>query len=533
MSVPTSPSKSSSPVSAATTTHHLPPAVHAIGGSIGSALAILVFYPLERVRVELQSRAGDGSSVIIRDTGAGGESDENSQNLPTKQSNDALCGRMDNEQGFEDQTEDVVNDDVTEHVRVCSTPDSSDRSFEIIPSLRSDVESLDTSFNDDPVETNSLSSREECDDDQITYIGLVQQSQDPPLTKSTSDPNDDLPNAQLGTNTQQTLSDESKSDRKKPPVSHETIIQCLLRLHNEQTLYKGASHMVTTLMISNAIFFYTLQVARQSLASLQQQHSHPHHKSKQPHPLLYYLPKSKLGNSLVASSLAGAINVLLTNPMWVASLRIMESKGPMEVNNQQKQQQNQKQPNIWNVMQFIARKEGISRLWNGTSTSLMLVSNPIIQHFIYEQLRLWLLERRFGSKPGRQKRHLPNAASLSPIEAFAFGALAKAIATVLTYPLQLAQVLLRLQKKKKLQSSTTSNSNESAQNDSSTKSCDNEAVYGGTIDCLYQQFSRGGIPALFQGMNAKLLQTVLTAAFTFLSYEQTLLLVSRVYEALA
>lgn len=52
------------------------------------------------------------------------------------------------------------------------------------------------------------------------------------------------------------------------------------------------------------------------------------------------------------------------------------------------------------------------------------------------------------------------------------------------------------------------------------------------LDCLYQQVLRGGIHALFQGMNAKLLQTVLTAAFTFLTYEQTLVQVAKVYEAL-
>jgi len=34
----------------------LPPIIHAIGGSIGSALAILTFYPLERIRVEIQSQ---------------------------------------------------------------------------------------------------------------------------------------------------------------------------------------------------------------------------------------------------------------------------------------------------------------------------------------------------------------------------------------------------------------------------------------------------------------------------------------------
>jgi adenine nucleotide transporter 17 len=35
-------------------------------------------------------------------------------------------------------------------------------------------------------------------------------------------------------------------------------------------------------------------------------------------------------------------------------------------------------------------------------------------------------------------------------------------------------------------------------------------------------YKQGGIEKLFTGMRAKLLQTVLTAAFTFLTYEQIL-----------
>lgn len=42
--------------------NEVPPIVHALGGSIGSALALLLFYPLERARIEMQSRAA-GSAV--------------------------------------------------------------------------------------------------------------------------------------------------------------------------------------------------------------------------------------------------------------------------------------------------------------------------------------------------------------------------------------------------------------------------------------------------------------------------------------
>lgn len=92
---------------------------------------------------------------------------------------------------------------------------------------------------------------------------------------------------------------------------------------------------------------------------------------------------------------------------------------------------------------------------------------------------------------------------------------------------RLAQVLLRLQKKKGNQSL------HNLKGDTEQPVTSNETTaYNGTLDCLYQQFTRGGAKALFQGMNAKLLQTVLTAAFTFLTYEQTLEKVARVYSIL-
>merc|ERR1711907_288288 len=91
---------------------------------------------------------------------------------------------------------------------------------------------------------------------------------------------------------------------------------------------------------------------------------------------------------------------------------------------------------------------------------------------------------------------------INSIEFFVMGAIAKAVATVLTYPLQIAQSRLRAQK--------------GAQKD---------AKYKNTIDCIVKVGNEGGIKALFKGMEAKLWQTVLTAAFQFLTYEKTQALV--------
>jgi adenine nucleotide transporter 17 len=67
----------------------------------------------------------------------------------------------------------------------------------------------------------------------------------------------------------------------------------------------------------------------------------------------------------------------------------------------------------------------------------MLVSNPVIQFFVYEQLKNARLSRHVQSSENR----------ISPGEAFLLGALAKGVATVLTYPLQLTQSVLRLQRR--------------------------------------------------------------------------------------
>ena len=194
------------------------------------------------------------------------------------------------------------------------------------------------------------------------------------------------------------------------------MYDCLVRLRKENSLYRGASPSVTTMMISNGIFFYALQVVKHRLDRIR-----PGERTFAGR----LMPRTGAGRTLLASSVAGAVNVFLTNPLWVSSLRIMESgpsPGP-----------GSRHPTVWSVMRDVARDEGPGQLWSGTASSLMLVSNPIIQHVIYGWFKGLLLEGRGRRKGGAPSR---SSTALSPLEAFLFGALAKAVATVVTYPLQ-------------------------------------------------------------------------------------------------
>ena len=340
--------------------------------------------------------------------------------------------------------------------------------------------------------------------------------------KSTKKENSDIPNQEI-----QEQANES---------ARETISQCLIRLHNEHSLYRGAKNMALTLMISNFIFFYALQVIQKSLTSLHNNHdSNPAHQRQRRHQM------SKSLTSLLASTLAGVVNVLLTNPMWVASLRIMESKTMRKNCNVSKKNNDDneatihnQQTNLWNVMRQIAKEEGLLQLWNGTFTSLLLVINPIISHFLYGQMRVWLLSlhRHRVKAKNTNTRTMTLPPSLTASEAFVLGAISKMVATVATYPLQLAQVLLRLQSKDDADDFRNDQTCANEPNGGGNQPNKAAKSYSGMIDCLQQQFAQGGIRGLFQGMNAKLLSTVLTAAFTFLSYEQTLLLVGNMHKVL-
>jgi hypothetical protein len=64
-------------------------------------------------------------------------------------------------------------------------------------------------------------------------------------------------------------------------------------------------------------------------------------------------------------------------------------------------------------------------LWKGVGPNLMLVSNPTIHFFVYERVRIVMASTA-------QKRGTP----LNSLEFFIMGAIAKAAATVFTYPIQ-------------------------------------------------------------------------------------------------
>jgi solute carrier family 25 (peroxisomal adenine nucleotide transporter), member 17 len=170
--------------------------------------------------------------------------------------------------------------------------------------------------------------------------------------------------------------------------------------------------------------------------------------------------------------IAGCVNVLLTTPFWVTNTRLKMSGINCSL----------PYSDLWGGIKYIAENEGLQALWAGTHASLLLSINPAIQFSVYEGIKRYLTKLYGQEKP-------------SVVYFFFLGALSKLISTFITYPLQLVQTKLRHGNKENHQKI-------------------------GTLEMLVQILKSKGIKGLYCGLEAKIWQTILTAALMFSAYEK-------------
>ncbi|XP_061761131.1 peroxisomal membrane protein PMP34 [Nerophis ophidion] len=252
-------------------------------------------------------------------------------------------------------------------------------------------------------------------------------------------------------------------DEKRKAQSTPAILAEIIKEEGLLAPYRGWFPVICSLCCSNFVYFYCFHSLKASW--LKEHQSAPR-------------------SDLLLGIAAGVVNVLLTTPLWVVNtrLKLQGSKFHNE------DIQPTKYCGIMDAFLQIIQKEGVGALWNGTFPSLLLVLNPAIQFMIYEGL----------------KRHLRRGVlrELSSFEVFMIGAVAKAVATTATYPLQTVQSILRFGQFKESTRSTLLSSLMTVRY------------------LLVNRVRKFGLWGLFKGLEAKLLQTVLTAALMFLLYEK-------------
>ena len=415
-----------------------PPVAHAIGGALGSSLALLLLYPLERARTEIQASVQKEQQEQQQQPHSHHDKDKET----TKDMNVAT-GLGSTDRQPDDQQDDSSG---SESWATCEVHEQSEP---LVPPSSRDKKEQSKVIKSRGKQTR----RSEFGDDPLAPIA--------------------------------------------PTDQKETLLDCLVRLYHSKTLYRGVGPVVTTLAASNFVFFYAHEAIKKTLLGSASGAGAGSQRSKAGPG-----QRQSYAKALLASTLAGVVNVLITNPLWVANLRVVQGQANGR--------------SLLQELRTIQRQQGWPSLWNGTDASLLLVSNPVLQFFVYEQLKKRLTD--------------PASPTVPPLYAFVMGAIAKAVATVLTYPLQLSQVLLRLQDKEQKETATTDNHDDDDDQDDDDQRR-RKRRYQSTWDCLVTLYGEQGATALFRGLQAKLLQTVLTSAFTFLSYEQIMGIVRSVLVA--
>lgn len=267
-------------------------------------------------------------------------------------------------------------------------------------------------------------------------------------------------------------------------------------------LYRGCWPMLQTVGVSNFLYFLLFEGLKEPLA------------------IAAGRPQGEIGpyETLLSSAIAGSLNMCLTEPLWRACIvvqarsralsralssefRKQSTREPatpvspagagdiaagLSINNERREVQARRNSDVFVTVAQISEAEGSRSLWRGLGSSLWLVANPVIQFFVYDMLKS--LRRR--------------ATDVSSLEAFCMGAVAKAVATVATFPLQVAQSRLR------------------AARESGTCTDSRPPELQGMVPCLRAIFSESGLSGLFSGLLPKLLQTMTQAACMFAFYEK-------------
>ncbi|KAJ1965100.1 hypothetical protein H4R35_007088 [Dimargaris xerosporica] len=136
---------------------------------------------------------------------------------------------------------------------------------------------------------------------------------------------------------------------------------------------------------------------------------------------------------------------------------------------------------FWAMLFDIVQKDGVQALWQGTLPALILVINPIIQYTVFERIKAgWERRRKLGN-----------------LDFFMLGAISKLAATTITYPYIVVKSRMQLRQ-----------SNNAAQR------------YNSVLDGLRKIVKQEGVQGLYKGIEFKLVQSVLTAAFLFMAKEQ-------------
>uniref|UniRef100_M4BP29 RxLR effector candidate protein n=2 Tax=Hyaloperonospora arabidopsidis (strain Emoy2) TaxID=559515 RepID=M4BP29_HYAAE len=256
----------------------------------------------------------------------------------------------------------------------------------------------------------------------------------------------------------------------------------IYRQEGVEGLFTGLSSKIVHTVLSNFAYFYWYSVLKTAVEK---------HLKK---PLT-------TGLSLLIASTAGAFNMTMTLPLEMintrAQIRPTDTDKRHDVDDK-----TMKKYKMWGIARDIYAENGWMSFWKGFIPSLVLVSNPSINYTIFDRLKSQLQLSKMAA--GKAKR----ASSLTALEAFVLAAIAKAVATVLTYPVIRAKVLMQAQKEPTTEPQKNPSSHHQA------------AMGSSMIQVLKRIGESEGFNGYYKGCSAQLVNTVLKSALLVMTKEE-------------
>eukprot|EP00535_Pseudo-nitzschia_heimii_P000897 CAMPEP_0197185916 /NCGR_PEP_ID=MMETSP1423-20130617/12908_1 /TAXON_ID=476441 /ORGANISM="Pseudo-nitzschia heimii, Strain UNC1101" /LENGTH=303 /DNA_ID=CAMNT_0042637097 /DNA_START=515 /DNA_END=1426 /DNA_ORIENTATION=- len=197
------------------------------------------------------------------------------------------------------------------------------------------------------------------------------------------------------------------------------------------------------------------------------------------------LPEGSPSNALIAGYTAGIVGNTLTNPIWMVRTR-MQILADAAAGQRQ-------YSGYGDAIKTIFREEGIGGFYKGISASYWGCAEGAVQFLIYEQLKSKLIVRK---NKKRAEKGLRPTQELSKATYFWAAAASKGVATIATYPHEVARTRMR----------------EQAQ----------AGVFKyqkGMWETLGLMAKEEGFKSLYSGMGVHMMKVVPNSALMFLTYE--------------
>ncbi|KAJ3255441.1 hypothetical protein HK103_006258 [Boothiomyces macroporosus] len=176
-----------------------------------------------------------------------------------------------------------------------------------------------------------------------------------------------------------------------------------------------------------------------------------------------------IAENMITGAIAGSITSVLTNPIWTRLLVKDAEAGKTKIGMKE-------------AALKIYKEEGLVGFWRGILPALVLVANPVIQYTVFEKLKAWVEK---------------SVKELTAFHFFLLGAVSKLCATSITYPYIVVKSRMHLK-----------------------DSQDESTRYNSLLDGFQKIFKKEGVKGFYKGIESKLLQSVLTAAFLFAFKEE-------------